>query len=115
MADIFHMARQTLTWFIKQGEIKIRKISGKVKAIPISNLATLSNIWYTWQGEMEIRKILGKVKAISISNLARLNNIWYTWQVISRHGIKPAGFMRYMDYIWPVRSNTWVIRLQRIE
>jgi hypothetical protein len=55
--------------------VKIRKISGKVKAIPTSNLARLSNIWYTWQGEMKIRKILGKVEAISISNLARLNNI----------------------------------------
>jgi hypothetical protein len=60
MAGIFHMAGWTLTWFIKQDEMEMRKTSGKVEAVPTSNLARLNNIWYTQQvGSMNRMKPAG--------------------------------------------------------
>jgi hypothetical protein len=47
--------------------------------------------------------------------MARLNNIWYTQQVESIHIINPAGFVRYLDDIWPGEFDIWVTQLHRME
>lgn len=62
-----------------------------------------------------MRKPSGKVEAVPTSNLVWLNNIWYTQQVGSMHGMKPAGFVRYLDDTWPVGSDIWVIWLYKME
>ena len=68
----------------------------------IFHMARWTLTWFIQQDKTLIRIISSKVKAIPTSNLAGLNNIWYTQQVRFIYGMKPAGFMRYLDDTWPV-------------